>query len=94
MPVEHRAAIKAELERPDKTKAVLTLHEIEPGVFEVDMVASLSGAYHIRVLAYGKTLRGRKFTREQWLTGAVWKGGDQPAPTGDRPSKGDYCDCF
>ena len=26
-------------------------------------------------------MRGRVFTRELVLTGAVWKGGDQPSPT-------------
>ncbi len=37
--------------------------------------------YPFRVLVDGTTMRGRKFTREQLLTGAVWKGGDNPPPT-------------
>ena len=33
------------------------------------------------MLAHGKTIRGREFTREQVLSGAVWQGGDQPPPS-------------
>ena len=42
----------------------------------------MPGVYPVRVLANGTTMRGRLFTREQLLTGAVWKGGDNPPPTG------------
>jgi hypothetical protein len=66
---------------------MLKLVEVDPGVFEVSTVASISGIYHFRVLAKGKTLRGVPFTREQLLTGAVWRGGNQPPPTqGDDPT--------
>ena len=37
--------------------------------------------YPFRVLASGSTMRGRAFTREHLLTGAVWTGGDHPPPT-------------
>ncbi|MBW4491681.1 MAG: tyrosinase family protein [Oscillatoria princeps RMCB-10] len=89
LPVENRATVQAELERPDKTTATLTLAEVEPGVFETATLASMSGIYSFRVLATGRTLRSRTFTREQLLTGAVWKGGDAPLPTG----KDDPADC-
>ena len=81
LPLANRAALHAELVRPDKTTALLALDEIEPGVFETNMIASLSGIYNFRLLASGRTLRGRPFTREQLLTGAVWAGGDDPHPT-------------
>ncbi|MGB2713048.1 MAG: lysyl oxidase family protein [Vicinamibacterales bacterium] len=82
VPVDHRATVRAEVERPDHTSVVLNLMEIEPGVFEVSFPATLSGVYPIRVLAQGSTLRAKPFTREQLLTAAVWKGGDTPPPTG------------
>ncbi len=85
LPVASRAKVHAALERPDKTTTMLTLSEAEPGVFETTIGTSMSGIYHIRVLANGSTLRKRDFTREQLLTGAVWKGGNDPRPTGDDP---------
>ena len=57
--------------------------EIEPGVFEVSTVASMNGVYTFRVRANGTTLRDKPFTREQTVTGAVWRGGNDPLPTGD-----------
>jgi murein tripeptide amidase MpaA len=78
-----RASVKAEIERPDGTTAVLTLTETDPGsgIFTASTPASIPGVYHFRVLADGTTMRGRLFTREQLMTGAVWKSGDQPPPT-------------
>jgi hypothetical protein len=81
LPVGNRAMVEAELVRPDDTTALLSLSEVEPGVFEAGTVASLSGIYRFHVLASGRTLRNRPFTREQVLTGAVWQGGDEPLPT-------------
>lgn len=82
LPVAGRAAVRAELTRPDDTQAVLALAETEPGVFETSLKASLAGIWRFRVLAAGRTMRGRPFTREQTLTGAVWQGGNRPPPTG------------
>jgi hypothetical protein len=82
LPVHRRATARVEIERPDRTQATLVLNEIEPGVFETQTMASLSGVYPMRVLANGATLRGKFFTREQLLTGAVWKQGDNLPPTG------------
>jgi len=90
LPVKDRAKVRAELQRPDGTQTTLTLAEVEPGVFETTTLAALSGVYRFRVLAHGHTLRGLPFTREQLLTGAVWKGGDGPLPTSaDDPAEGD-----
>lgn len=81
LPVERRADVQAELQRPDNTNVVLSLTEIEPGVFETSTIATLQGIYRFRVMASGVTLRGARFTREQTLTAAVFQGGDNPPRT-------------
>jgi hypothetical protein len=80
VPVAGRASCSAELLRPDNSAANVTMTEIEPGVFEGAVVAVTLGVYRFRIVASGLTLRGRRFTREQTLTGAVWRGGDVPPP--------------
>ena len=85
-----RATVRAEFKRPDGTGGVLVMPEEQPGsgIYTASTLAPLSGVYPFRVLANGKTLRGRDFTREHLLTGAVWKGGDNPPPTGkDDPNE-------
>ncbi|MEO8596722.1 MAG: S8 family serine peptidase [Candidatus Solibacter sp.] len=91
-----RVNVKAEFERPDGTKGVLAMAEAGAGsgIYTGSIPAPLPGVYPFRVLVDGKTMRGRKFTREQLLTGAVWKGGDNPPPTttGDpQHGKDDLC---
>ncbi|MCE5333381.1 MAG: S8 family serine peptidase [Desulfobacteraceae bacterium] len=86
-----RANVRAEFKRPDTTGGVLMMPEEQPGsgIYTASMPAPLSGVYPFRILAEGKSLRGREFTREHLLTGAVWKGGDNPPPTGkDDPNEG------
>jgi hypothetical protein len=80
-PVDHRASVSTELRRPDGTTAVLSLGEVEAGIFETSVVATMAGVYRFRVIAAGVTMRSLSFTREQMLTGAVFQGGDQPLPT-------------
>lgn len=80
LPVDHRAAVWVDIERPDHTRHTVALSEVEPGVFETQITAVLSGVYPMRVRASGSTLRCKPFTREQVLTGVVWRGGDDPAP--------------
>lgn len=100
IPVAARATCRAELTRPDNTGATLAMAEVEPGVFEAYLPALLPGIYRLRIVTEGRSLRGRQFTREQTLTGAVWKGGDTPPPTSkDDPNTGDdrFCrliDCL
>jgi hypothetical protein len=72
LPVERRAAVRAELEYPDHTHGVLTLAETQPGVFETAMVANMPGIYRFNVLAEGVTYKGVPFTREQILNAAVF----------------------
>ncbi len=81
LPVERRVDVQAELQRPDNTRTILSLAEIEPGVFETSTITSTQGVYRFRVMASGVTLRGAAFTREQLLTAAVFQGGDNPLPT-------------
>ncbi len=82
LPVEgSRANLGAEFERPDGTRGVLAMAETDPGGYEGVLGAPVAGVYRFRVLAEGRTLRARPFTREHLLTGAVWKGGDRPTPT-------------
>ena len=79
-PIDERAEVTADLLRPDHTSATLRLAEIEPGVFQEEIPATMSGTYHFKVIAKGTTLRARQFSREQLLTGSVWQGGDDPSP--------------
>ena len=78
-----RATVRATVERPDGTTGLLALQEADPGsgIYTADTPAPLPGVYHFRVRAHGTSLRGRVFTREHLLTGAVWRGGDAPPPT-------------
>jgi Common central domain of tyrosinase/von Willebrand factor type A domain len=89
VPVTARATCRADLVRPDNTGTTLTMLEAEPGVFETTTPALLAGIYRFNIRAEGRTLRGRPFSREQTLTGAVWRGGDTPPPTvKDDPNAG------
>lgn len=76
--VEGRARVVAKVERPDRTTALMALGETVPGIFQAAMPTTMSGLYRLRILAEGKTRRGRDFTREQSLSGAVFQGGDGP----------------
>jgi hypothetical protein len=88
IPVDHRASMRAELERPDHSGATLALTEVEPGIFETSAPAVIPGVYHFHLLASGATLRGQPFTREQWLSAAVVPGGDNPPPTSSPSTQG------
>jgi hypothetical protein len=95
LPVEGRATVRAAVTRPDGTATTVALEETEPGVFETAFAARGSGTHEVRLLASGHTLRGRPFTREQVLTGAVWHGGDDPLPTAaadPRAREAERCD--
>jgi len=90
VPVDHRAAVTADLEYPDGTHTSVKLAENGPGVFGAALVGTQAGIYRFRVVAEGGTFRGVAFTREQLVNAAVWPGGDRPdQPVGD----GGSCDC-
>jgi hypothetical protein len=90
VPVDHRAAVTADLEYPDGTHTSVKLAENGPGVFGAALVGTQAGIYRFRVVAEGGTFRGVAFTREQLVNAAVWPGGDRP----DQPvGNGGSCDC-
>jgi hypothetical protein len=93
IPVEARAVVDADLERPNGTTSTLAMTEVEPGVFELMVPAMMSGIYHFRLRASGVTLRGRPFLREQLVSGAVWKGGDGDLPTDGGGGSGSLDPC-
>jgi len=78
VPVKGRASIVSEVTAPDGAQSLLPLSEMDPGVFAAALTSTQPGIYRFRVLAAGNTFRGTAFTREQLLTGAVWRGGDRP----------------
>jgi len=89
LPIEHRATMFSDVERPDGTKTTMPMNEVEPGVFEGSMPGALAGTYRFRVQASGATRQGLAFTREQQLTAPVVRGGDGPFPVGgNEPSGG------
>jgi hypothetical protein len=87
VPVDHRAIVRAAIERPDATLTTVQLAEIDAGVFEAIAPSALPGVYRIQVLAQGVTMRGLPFTRDQSLTAATVPGGNVPFATTD-PSQG------
>jgi murein tripeptide amidase MpaA len=92
-PVDKRAYVQADVQKPDLSSTTLALAEVEPGVFESTLTAVQAGIYPIRFRATGTTLRGYPFTREQLRTAAVWRGGDAPPPsdTTQPPAGVDWC---
>ncbi|MCB2071013.1 MAG: tyrosinase, partial [Ottowia sp.] len=62
LPVENRAAVALQLTRPDGSAALVNIAEIEPGIYEASTAAAQPGIHRFRVLASGRTLRGRPFT--------------------------------
>lgn len=79
---QSRAYVYATFERPDNTTGSIALIEegMETGIYVAQETALLPGVYTFRVMASGLSLRNHHFTREQLVTGAVWKGGDNPLP--------------
>jgi hypothetical protein len=91
VPVERRAVVNAQLEYPDGTVATFPLVEIDAGRFEASITATLSGLYRFRVVAAGTSMRGLPFTREQLLTGAAFRGGDDPIAPPEGPPDDRLC---
>ena len=89
LPVARRARVRAEVLRPDATLTTLPLKEVAPGIFEARLTAAQPGVYRCTVKAIGRSLRQRPFTREQIVTGQVWRGGNEPPPRGSDTPKGD-----
>jgi hypothetical protein len=81
VPIDRRATVVAWVRDPGGVLQSHALVETVPGVFEHALATSLAGTYEVRFMAQGRTLRNRPFTREAVRTGAVWIGGDRPAPS-------------
>lgn len=88
-PIRKHASVTAELTLPDKSKTHVPLHRVEQGIYVADVSTNQSGTYQFRIMADGFTHRNTRYTREQVLTGNVWKGGDSPSPSGnsDKPNE-------
>jgi hypothetical protein len=77
-PLTAPCRVRAEVVYPDESQAEMSLVFAGPGAYEGALVATQSGVYRFRLVAEGTTMRGRRFTREQLRTGAVWLGGNRP----------------
>lgn len=93
IPVEQRALLSAVVIDPGGVQRTVQLLETQPGVFECSIPTSLPGTYELRITARGRTLRNRLFTREAVRTGAVWIGGERPAPSSSDPGRADDLLC-
>jgi hypothetical protein len=78
LPLSSPARVRAELVRPDGSQTVVLFAATGAGAYSASVVATQSGVWQFRIIAEGTTMRGRRFTREQALTGAVWPGGNHP----------------
>jgi hypothetical protein len=87
IPLAAPARVRAELVRPDGVRTVVPLVAAGPGAYEASVAATQPGVWRFRIIAEGSTMRGRRFTREQTLTGAVWPGGDRPPRDPSDPSR-------
>jgi hypothetical protein len=68
--------------------------EESDGQFTAQFSATRPGVYRVRIRARGTTMGGEAFTREQTLTAAAWRGGNQvptvPADGGGNSGVVDY----
>lgn len=85
LPIEGTATVTAEVTRPDGSVTTATFGFVEPGRWQLIWPTTTQGVYRFRVMAVGRTIRDQRFTREQIVTGAVWRGGDTPGDPGDGP---------
>ncbi|WP_293678462.1 M64 family metallopeptidase [uncultured Phenylobacterium sp.] len=98
LPFEGFAHLSAEITRPDGSLTTAPMTQSEAGRWELLHPATAPGVYRFRVLALGRTIHipaagrpirsGQRFTREQIVTGAVWRGGDRPSDPGGDPDGG------
>jgi murein tripeptide amidase MpaA len=98
VPLGRRSILLAEIERPDAIRSTVPMPETELGVFSAEFQTTLPGVYRVLIHAEGRSRRGLPFTREQLLTAAVFRGGDNPLPTnidlGGHPAFCDLLPCL
>jgi len=84
VPLRGRARVVGDMTMPGGRTVRLSFAARGEGHFTAEFDTGRPGAYTIRVRAKGQTVRGLPFTREQLVTAAVWKGGNQPPPKDER----------
>lgn len=89
IPLNKPASVSAEMVDPTGQQKTISFVKTDNGEYVTKVKTDSSGVYRFRVMANGITLRGRKFTREQVRTGAVWTGGNRPNPESGNPNEGD-----
>lgn len=77
-PLTTPADVRAELTHPDGAVSVSAFAAVGDAAYEVNVPANQPGVYQVRIMADGRTSRGRVFTRERLRTAAIWSGGDRP----------------
>ncbi len=77
VPLSQHATVWADVTSPSGTVMSVGLMEGVDGEFAGEFGTGLPGVYRCRVRARGTTFDGEPFEREQTVTAAVWRGGDQ-----------------
>lgn len=78
IPLDTAASAWADVQRPDLSRVIVPLKQVEAGRFEGSFAAAATGVYTVLIHAAGSTLEAQPFQREQRLTAVVFPGGDQP----------------
>ena len=91
-PLQTTASVRAALTLPDGSASTLNLTGVGAGAYETTVTAAIPAVYPFVVSATGSTSRHTPFTRQQVVTGAVWRGGDTPPPhSGENPTQEAFC---
>lgn len=85
VPVGSRAAVWAEVTRPDGTAGSVSLVRDADDQFAGQYALLLPGTYVFRIRASGQDMQGMRFERERTLTGATAPGADGWRPDDGRP---------
>ena len=89
IPLNKPASVTAQMVDPTGKEKTISFIKVDDGEYVANVKTDSSGVYRFRVMANGTTIRGRKFTREQVRTGAVWGGGNRPNPESGYPNEQD-----
>jgi hypothetical protein len=82
IPLARHAQTSTEVTTPDRSTMTVAMTEVGDGQFSAEFATTRPGVYRLRIRAQGSTLSGEPFVREQTLTAAVWRGGDQATDPG------------
>ena len=85
IPLNKPASVTTKMIDPTGIQKVISFAKTGEGEYVAKVKTDSSGVCRFRMMANGTTLRGRKFTREQVKTGAVWSGGNRPNPEKKNP---------